>query len=375
MLFSCGVGNELFYFGVAEPIYHYAASAHKGRPNQYSHMNPTERAQRAMNMTYYHWGLHGWVVYCIIGLAIAFMGYRKKLPLTMRSCLYPLLGDKAFGKIGDFVDILSAICTMMGICTSLGLGVIDVNAGIHRLAGCDQYAEVDCREASPQCEWNPLGMCKSTCEYIATKAECQARINQDDGVGCRWNKGHCEMLPSSDGALGFPITRDNLIILIWIITIFATTSAVSGLKLGVRALSVTCFGLGMFLWGYVFFSGNPWYFLDLFCQQIGMYIHNFILLGFHTDSFVRHTHTPDVDIGTGNHEAMSQNPTAHAETEAASSEWMGHWTMFYWGWWVAWSPFVGMFIAKISKGRTIKEFINYTMTIPILYTFFWLTVF
>jgi len=395
MLFSCGIGNELLYFGVAEPIYHYATSARQGQPNQFSHLNDAERARASMNLTFYHWGLHGWIVYCIIGLSIALMGYRKKLPLTMRSCLYPLLGDKAFGKIGDFVDILSAICTMMGICTSLGLGVIDVNAGIHRLTGCDQYLDqTNCELNVPSCEWRSLGLCKSTCEYITSGTECVARKEQLDGVECRWIEpektwlpGHCELLPGSDAQIGFPITRDNLIILIWGITLLATISAVTGIRLGVRALSITCFGLGMFLMGYVFFAGNPWYFLDLLCQSIGIYIGNFFTLGFHTDAIPRHTNSPKFeDFGgstissaaaTGHRLLSSSSSSAFGvpNTKIASDDWMGHWTVFYWGWWVAWSPFVGMFIAKISKGRTIQEYIGGTLLVPMLYSLSWFCVF
>lgn len=86
-----------------------------------------------MNVTFYHWGLHAWVVYTIVALLLAFLGYRKNLPMTMRTCFHPLLGDRVFGLLGDFIDILSVVATMFGVCTSLGLGVIQLNAGFHRM--------------------------------------------------------------------------------------------------------------------------------------------------------------------------------------------------------------------------------------------------
>jgi len=368
MLFSCGVGNELFYFGVAEPIYHYALSAASGMENRYSHWNPTERAQAAMEVTYYHWGMHGWVCYACIGLGVAFMSFRKKLPLTMRSCLYPILGEKCFGPIGDFIDTLSALCTMMGVCTSLGLGTIDVNAGISRLTGCPRHADQMSCEASGVCSWgmNGLGMCKPFCEFQTTKEFCNA--NRDRA--CLWKGGACHLSRNAEEEFfeGVPITRDNQIILIWVIASVACISVVSGLQMGIRALSVTCFVLGMFLWTYVLFAGNPWYFLDLFCQQIGMYLEGLLELGFHTDTFARHTRSADIH-------GEIPNVREYERRQVADQQWIAHWSVFYWGWWIAWSPFVGMFIARISKGRTIREFIAGTMIIPMLYSFTWFTVF
>lgn len=358
MLFSCGVGNELFYFGVAEPMYHYTLSAKQGHPNRYSHMNPNERAQWSLETTFYHWGLHGWVVYAIIGLSISFMGYRKGLPVTMRSCLYPLLGDKTFGIMGDVIDMVSAVCTLMGVCTSLGLGVMDVNAGIARLSGCPAYPDVETCNANASCTWNDLGRCKQYCDYLDESA-CNVDVN------CRWKADveECYTLPDSKVNIGYTLTRDHQITLIWIITFIATLSVVTGMKMGIRTLSVTCFSIGMFLWMYVFLSDNPWYFLDVFTQQIGMYVQYIFQIGFHTDAYARHTNAPPV-VSHG----FEEQPSAHAG-------WIDHWTMFYWGWWIAWSPFVGMFIAKISRGRTIREFINGTMTAPMIYVFTWFNVF
>lgn len=241
-----------------------------------------------MNITFFHWGIHGWIVYVVVGLLLGFLSYRKDLPMTMRSCFYPLLGDRIYGWMGDFIDTLSVVCTMFGVCTSLGLGAIQLNAGFQRL-------------------------------------------NRD---------------------IAFSIT--NQIITIWGVTACATLSVISGLKLGIRRLSELCFGIGMILMLIVLFFDDTWYLLNLYVQSIGYYLQYVVQIGFHTDAFAQLHNAPD---------------------KLEASEWMNDWTIFYWGWWIAWCPFVGMFIAKISRGRTIKEFINATLTAPIFYTFLWLTIF
>ena len=241
-----------------------------------------------MTVTFFHWGLHAWIVYAVVGLLLAFLGYRKGLPMTMRTCFYPLLGEKIYGWMGDLIDILSVVCTMFGVCTSLGLGAIQVNAGFNRL-------------------YNRI-------EFSTT----------------------------------------NQIITIWVVTACATASVISGLKLGIRRLSELCFGVGMFLMLFVLFCDNTWYLLNVFTQSLGSYLQYIIQLGFHTDAFAQMRNAPD---------------------KREAPEWMNDWTIFYWGWWIAWCPFVGMFIAKISRGRTIKQFINATLTAPIVYTFLWLAIF
>lgn len=208
--------------------------------------------------------------------------------MTMRTCFYPLIGDKIYGWIGDFIDILSVVCTMFGVCTSLGLGAIQLNAGFRRLNSDIEFSTI------------------------------------------------------------------NQIITIWGVTACATASVVSGLKLGIRRLSELCFCIGMLLMLVVLFYDDTWYLLNLYVQSIGYYLQYVVQLGFHTDAFAQLSNAPD---------------------KLESSEWMNDWTIFYWGWWIAWCPFVGMFIAKISRGRTIKEFINATLTAPIFYTFLWLSIF
>ena len=247
-----------------------------------------QRAQDAINLTLFHWGIHGWIVYVVVGLLLAFVGYRKGLPMTVRSCFYPLIGDKIYGWMGDAVDIFSVVCTMFGVCTSLGVGVMQMNGGFKRL--------------------------NSSIEYSVT----------------------------------------NQIIIIWAVTACATASVVSGLKIGIRRLSEICFGLGMFIMMIGIFADNTWHALNVYVQSIGYYIQWIIQIGFHTDAFAQLGNAPD---------------------GKQAQRWMNDWTIFYWGWWIAWSPFVGMFIAKISKGRTIRQFIHGTMTAPTVYAFFWFCIF
>ena len=239
-------------------------------------------------MTLFHWGIHGWIVYVVVGLLLAFVGYRKGLPMTVRSCFYPLIGDKIYGWMGDAVDIFSVVCTMFGVCTSLGVGVMQMNGGFKRL--------------------NP------SIEYSVK----------------------------------------NQIIIIWAVTACATVSVVSGLKVGIRRLSEICFSLGMFIMMIGLFADNTWHALNVYVQSIGYYIQWIIQIGFHTDAFAQLGNAPD---------------------GKQAQRWMNDWTIFYWGWWIAWSPFVGMFIAKISKGRTIRQFIHGTMTAPIVYAFLWFCIF
>ena len=208
--------------------------------------------------------------------------------MTVRSCFYPLIGDKIYGWMGDAVDTFSVVCTMFGVCTSLGIGVMQLNGGFKRL--------------------------NSSIEYSTT----------------------------------------NQIIIIWAVTACATASVVSGLKIGIRRLSEICFGLGMFIMMIGLFADNTWHALNVYVQSIGYYIQWIIQIGFHTDAFAQLGNAPD---------------------GKQAQRWMNDWTIFYWGWWIAWSPFVGMFIAKISKGRTIRQFIHGTMTAPIVYAFLWFCIF
>jgi len=296
MLFACGTGVGMLYYGVAEAIFHYTG---KNRYTADPYRPDNLVAQDAINLVLFHWGIHGWVCYSLIGCLVALMVYRHGLPMKMSSCFYPLLGDKIFGWVGDCVDILSIVTTLFGVCTSLGLGVIQFNAGLHIL---------------------------------------NEDIKEEDWVR---------------------------VIIVWGITIIATTSTVSGVDIGIRRLSEISFGLSVTLIALISLLHNPVYLLNVFVQSLGYYLQWFIQLGFHCDAFEMHSASK---MGTDRYREVDSG------TDGPDS-WMDGWTIFYWGWWIAWCPFVGIFIAKISRGRTIREFINGTMTAPCLYTFLWFCVF
>ena len=284
MLFSAGVGIGILFFGVAEPAFYFDNSGAFGYPN-----NPhadlagatamdMNRAVHAMRVTYFHWGFHGWAVYVIIGLCLAYFGFRKKLPLTMRSALYPVIGDKIYGPIGHGVDLLAVFGTIFGVATSLGLGVNQMATGLNVLFGVDP------------------------------------------GI----------------------ITQ---VLLIVVISIIATISAVSGVGNGIRIISEWNIWLSVVLLAFFLFFGPFQWLMGFFVTSIGDYLWNVIPMGFWT---------------------------AGTSEEIA---WQGGWTIFYWGWWISWAPFVGMFIARISRGRTIREFMIGVMFVPTTIAFFWLCMF
>ncbi|MCG8409953.1 MAG: BCCT family transporter [Bacteroidales bacterium] len=276
MLFSAGMGIGLLFWSVAEPIFHFNSNPFLNTTD-----NSASAAKSAMGITFLHWGLHAWALYAVVGLALAFFTFNKKLPLTIRSIFHPIFGNKIYGPIGDIIDIISVIATLFGLATSLGLGAQQVNAGISYLFG----------------------------------------------------------VPSS-------ITVQ--IIIIVVITIFATLSLILGIDKGIRKLSEWNLRLALFLLLFVLFVGPTLFLLKSFVQNIGHYIYDFFELSFWTNSY------------------------KGVETE---QNWQNSWTIFYWAWWISWSPFVGIFIARISKGRTIKEFIAGVLLVPTILTFLWMTVF
>jgi choline/glycine/proline betaine transport protein len=239
--------------------------------------NTPEAAQAAMGITYFHWGIHPWGIYAIVGLGLAFFAYNRGLPLTVRSIFYPLLGNRIYGFWGNLIDVLSVLATLMGLATSLGLGVKQVNAGLNFL-------------------------------------------------------------------FGLQISTTSQVILIAVITAFATLSVMSGLDGGVKRLSQWNMGLAGALMVFLLVAGPTVYILRGFTQNFGYYL----------------TKLPEISLWT--------------ET-FRETNWQGSWTVFYWAWWISWSPFVGMFIARISKGRTVREFILGVMIIPTLLSFVWMSVF
>jgi choline/glycine/proline betaine transport protein len=270
MLFSAGMGIGLVFFSVAEPIQHFGAP-------RASAPGTAAAAREAINTTLFHWGLHAWAIYVVVGLSLAYFSYRHDLPLTIRSALYPLLGRRIYGMAGNLVDVMAVFGTLFGLATSLGLGVMQVNAGL---------------------------------DYLGLVS----------------------------------ISTTNQVILIAVITLMATISVVTGVDVGIRRLSELNLLMALVLLLFVFFAGPTLFLLASFVQSVGHYAATVVGMTFRTDAFT------DLD-------------------------WQKSWTMFYWGWWISWSPFVGMFIARVSRGRTIREFIAGVLLVPFMLTAFWMVVF
>lgn len=270
MLFSAGMGIGLVFWSVAEPIMH-LADPPMGEPGS------PEAARRAMQLTFFHWGLHPWGLYAIVGLCLAFFSYNRGLPLTIRSVFYPLLGRRIYGPIGNLIDMIAVVATFFGIATSLGFGVQQITTGVEHVFGLLQTAAMQ-------------------------------------------------------------------IILIALITLIATVSVYLGLDGGIRRISEINLYLAGTLLFLVFLFGPTLFILKAFGQNVGSYLQNLIEMSTWTETY-------------------------------DNRGWQIGWTIFYWGWWIAWAPFVGMFIAQISRGRTIKEFLLGTLFIPTGITFLWMTVF
>jgi len=271
MLFSAGYGIALLFFGVAEPVTHFA--------NPPAGTAETlDAAKQAMQIAFFHWGFHIWAIYGLVGLVLAYFSFRHGLPLSMRSALYPLIGDKIYGPIGHTVDVVAILGTLFGIATTLGLSVAQINAGLHYL-------------------WPSI-----------------------------------------------PISNTVQVIAIAVVTSLALISVVAGLDKGVKNLSILNMVLAVALMLFVFLVGPSIFILEAFLQNTGSYLNNIVERTFNLQAY---TH----------------------------SDWIGNWTLFIFGWTIAWAPFVGLFIAKISRGRTIRQFVFGVMLVPTIFTFMWFSVF
>jgi choline/glycine/proline betaine transport protein len=273
MLFAAGMGIGLMFFGVAEPLSHFSDPAIHSSGN-------LEAIKEAQMLTFFHWGIHGWAVYAIVGLALAYFSYRFKLPLSMRSALYPILKKRIYGKWGDVVDIFAFCGTFFGLTASLGYGVVQINAGF---------------------------------ESVGVLSETSFKVQA---------------------------------IIVSVVMLLAIVSAVSGVSKGVKLLSQTNVIIAILLMLFVLFAGPTAKILGSFSEGLGNYIANFFDLTFNTRIY-----------------------------EPAYREWFNSWTIFYWAWWISWSPYVGLFIAKISKGRTIREYVIAVLLVPSLFVFLWMTIF
>jgi choline/glycine/proline betaine transport protein len=270
MLFAAGMGIGVLFWSVAEPLTHF--------------MNPptgtggtAEAARTAMSITLLHWGLHGWGVYVVVGLSLAYFSFRRGLPLTLRSAFASLLGERVNGPFGHAIDIFAVLGTMFGVATSLGLGAQQINSGLSYLGGVPE------------------------------------------GTGTQ-------------------------LLLIAGVTTLATISVVSGLDRGIRRLSELTVYLAAAVFLYVLLTGPTSETLRVAATSIGHYVIDLVSRLFWS-------------------------------SPGGSIKWQADWTLFYWGWWIAWSPFVGMFVARISRGRTIREFVLGVLLVPSLVTAVWFSIF
>ena len=272
MLFAAGMGVGLMFFGVAEPLTHYLSDITTG--------SAEHKQQEALLHTLFHWGIHAWAVYGTIALALAYFGFRYKLPLALRSCFYPLLKERINGKLGDLIDIMALLATLFGIITTLGFGASQLGAGLHQLG---------------------------------------------------W---------ISENSFSLQI------VVIAVVRSLAIFSAISGVGKGVKILSELNLTLAFCLLIFVLVAGPTLYLLSAFSDNIGTYLSNLVQLSFKTYVY-----------------------------EQEHTCWFSGWTILYWAWWCSWAPFVGLFIARISKGRTIREFIFGVLVIPSMFGILWFTVF
>ncbi|WP_247826683.1 BCCT family transporter [Arthrobacter antioxidans] len=273
LLFAAGMGIGLVFWGVAEPLNHFASP----RPGVTG--TDVQLGQQAITQTFLHWGLHAWSIYVVVGLSIAYAVHRRGRPISIRWTLEPLLGDRVKGAWGHAIDVVALVGTLFGVATSLGLGVLQISSGL-----------------------DSAGI------LAATKA-----------------------------------TQVGLILCITALTI---VSVISGVGKGMKWLSNINLVLAGVLLLVVLFAGPTLFLLREFVQSIGNYFQNVVGLTFNTLAF------------------------SGAEGEA----WQAAWTTFYWGWWMSWAPFVGIFIARISKGRTVREFVAGVLLVPTTLGFLWFSV-
>lgn len=287
MLFAAGMGIGLVFWGVAEPISHYGSSlggtalGEDGLRSDWAPLGAAaadaEKAREmAMAATIFHWGLHPWAIYAIVGLALAFFCYNQGLPLTMRSVFYPLFGKATWGPLGHIIDVIAVFATIFGLATSLGLGATQALAGLNYL-------------------------------------------------------------------FDVPVTDGMKVLLIILITAFALVSVVAGLDKGVKRLSEANMILAAGLLVLVIIVGPTLAILTGFFTNLADYV----------------IYLPELSNWVGRED----------------TNFLQGWTTFYWAWWISWSPFVGMFIARISRGRSIREFVTCVLLIPTVVGALWMSVF
>jgi len=272
MLFAAGIGTILMFWGVAEPISHFADP-----PLNDIEAGTTDAASLAMSITLYHFGLHTWTIFALPGLAIAYFSYRHRLPMRISSIFYPLLKERTFGPWGWAIDVVAVMGTLFGVATSLGLGTLQLNSGLNYL-------------------------------------------------------------------FNVPVAPLSQVIIVGVITAIATISVALGLDRGIRRLSqiniVLAIGLLLFVW----VAGPTLFITEGMVETLGSYFTALPWLAFWNEAF-------------------------------QGTDWQRSWTVFYWAWTISWAPYVGIFIARISRGRTIREFVGGVLLAPTLFSVLWFSVF
>lgn len=271
MLFAAGIGIDLMFFSVAEPVTHLLAPP-EGEPGTLA------AARQGVAWTLFHYGITGWSMYALMGMALGYFSYRHGLPLSIRSALYPIFGRHVHGPLGHGVEIAAVLGTVFGIATSLGIGVVQLNYGLHFM------------------------------------------FDIPEGI-----------LPQA--------------LLILLSVVMATLSTVSGVDKGIRRLSELNVLLAIALILFVLIGGNTVFLLNGLVLNVGDYVSGFASMTLNTFAFDRPV------------------------------DWLNGWTLFFWAWWVAWAPFVGLFLARISRGRTLREFVLGTLVIPFTFTLVWISIF
>lgn len=273
MLFAAGIGTILMFWGVAEPLNHFANPPRAG-----TEPLSNDAAREAMAFTFYHFGLHTWTIFALPGLAFAYFIYKRKLPARLSSILAPLIGTRIYGPIGRIVDVVAVVGTVFGVAVSIGLGTMQISAGLNRLYGFDESVSVQ-------------------------------------------------------------------VLLIIIVSLIACVSVALGLDKGIKRLSNLNIVAAVLLLVFVLVAGPTLYLLRGTIEAIGGYLAELPRLALWNDAF-------------------DENPG-----------WQGGWTVFYWAWTITWAPFVGIFVARISRGRTIREFVGGVLALPVAFSLIWFGIF
>ncbi|MEJ5027431.1 BCCT family transporter [Brucella anthropi] len=271
MMFSVGMGIGLMFWGTAEPLLHFGAP-----PHGLAEPQSKEAALLAMKYSYFHWALHPWAIYAVVGLALAYFSYRRNLPTLISSAFHPFIGDRIFGPIGRSIDTLAIIATLFGTATSLGFGAQQINSGLNTLWSTE--------------ESKPIAL-----------------------------------------------------MIIALLSALFILSAVSGVGKGIQFLSNMNMLITVIFLMSLAIAGPTVFIFETLIEALGYYLSDLISMSFRTAAF-------------------------------SDGNWLAKWTIFYWAWWISWAPFVGVFIARVSKGRTIREFVIGVLLIPSTVTFIWFTI-